>query len=231
MDDCGMLARSICRPVRDGLGEVDAEIRSCGATKAPRDSSYSYHLIKRGASGVRTEPLPRIQVKSIITSPRSGASLPAGTIEVSGLAAVLRKMGVFEASSCRQTAVPNGKPCRLETDRNTSGSRGRRTLTQEATVRWNSSRGLVMRAASSASRSRSYTGGSLREQLVTSRSNRSRLKDATILMRIYALKVILLPIMECAIGGEFCTWNSKSQWGCPCQEVAAGEISAEHVGP
>jgi hypothetical protein len=56
------------------------------ATKAPRDSSYSYHLIKRGASGVRTEPLPRIQVKSIITSPRSGASLPAGTIEVSGLA-------------------------------------------------------------------------------------------------------------------------------------------------
>jgi DMSO/TMAO reductase YedYZ molybdopterin-dependent catalytic subunit len=56
------------------------------ATEAPRDTSYSYHRVRRDVSGVRTEPLPGIQVKSIINSPRSGTSLPPGEIQISGLA-------------------------------------------------------------------------------------------------------------------------------------------------
>ncbi len=56
------------------------------AAEAPIDTSYSYHQIRREASGIRTEPLPRIQVKSIIDTPRSGTSVPAGSIEIKGLA-------------------------------------------------------------------------------------------------------------------------------------------------
>jgi DMSO/TMAO reductase YedYZ molybdopterin-dependent catalytic subunit len=55
-------------------------------TEAPADASYSYHQIRRDASGMRTQPLPRIQVKSIITAPRAGTSCSTGTIQVRGLA-------------------------------------------------------------------------------------------------------------------------------------------------
>jgi DMSO/TMAO reductase YedYZ molybdopterin-dependent catalytic subunit len=69
-----------------GMDSVKWLERIVVATEAPADTSYSYHQIRRDASGVRTEPLPRIQVKSIITSPRPGASVPVGSLRVSGLA-------------------------------------------------------------------------------------------------------------------------------------------------
>lgn len=69
-----------------GMDSVKWVERIIVTREAPADTSYSYHRIRREASGLRREPLPRIQVKSIITSPRSGTSLPAGNIEISGLA-------------------------------------------------------------------------------------------------------------------------------------------------
>jgi DMSO/TMAO reductase YedYZ molybdopterin-dependent catalytic subunit len=69
-----------------GMDSVKWVERIVVVTEAPVDTSYSYHQIRLDASGVRTEPLPRVQVKSVITSPRSGTSLPAGNIDVSGLA-------------------------------------------------------------------------------------------------------------------------------------------------
>jgi sulfane dehydrogenase subunit SoxC len=69
-----------------GMDSVKWVQRIVLATEAPADNSYSYYRISRGAAGIRKDPLPRIQVKSIIISPRSGISLPAGKIEVSGLA-------------------------------------------------------------------------------------------------------------------------------------------------
>jgi DMSO/TMAO reductase YedYZ molybdopterin-dependent catalytic subunit len=73
-------------PGRYGMDSVKWVERIVLTTEAPIDTSYSYHQIRREASGIRKESLPRIQVKSIITSPRSGTSLPAGYIEISGLA-------------------------------------------------------------------------------------------------------------------------------------------------
>jgi sulfane dehydrogenase subunit SoxC len=69
-----------------GMDSVKWVERIVIATEAPADTSYSYHQIRHDASGVRTASLPRIQVKSIITSPRSGTSFPTGNIEVNGLA-------------------------------------------------------------------------------------------------------------------------------------------------
>jgi DMSO/TMAO reductase YedYZ molybdopterin-dependent catalytic subunit len=56
------------------------------STEAPPDKSYSYHQITRDVSGLHMEPLPRLQIKSVITSPRLGTSLRAGSIRVTGLA-------------------------------------------------------------------------------------------------------------------------------------------------
>jgi DMSO/TMAO reductase YedYZ molybdopterin-dependent catalytic subunit len=73
-------------PRRYGMDSVKWVQRIVLAREAPADNSYSYHRIRREAAGIRKEPLPQMQVKSIITSPRAGTSLPKGQIEVCGLA-------------------------------------------------------------------------------------------------------------------------------------------------
>ena len=49
------------------------------------DASY-LQITKQPAGGLQAQPLPRVQVKSIITVPADGAVLQRGTVEVDGLA-------------------------------------------------------------------------------------------------------------------------------------------------
>jgi DMSO/TMAO reductase YedYZ molybdopterin-dependent catalytic subunit len=69
-----------------GMDSVKWLERIVVATEAPPEESYSYHQITRDVSGLHIKPLPRVQIKSVITSPRPGMSLHAGNIEVNGLA-------------------------------------------------------------------------------------------------------------------------------------------------
>jgi DMSO/TMAO reductase YedYZ molybdopterin-dependent catalytic subunit len=73
-------------PAWYGMDSVKWLERIVVSTEAPPDNSYSYHRITRDVSGLHMEPLPRLQIKSVITSPRLGTSLHAGNIDVNGLA-------------------------------------------------------------------------------------------------------------------------------------------------
>jgi DMSO/TMAO reductase YedYZ molybdopterin-dependent catalytic subunit len=73
-------------PGRYGMDSVKWLERIVVLNEAPADDSYSYHQITRDISGVHMEPLPGVQVKSIITSPRPGTSVHAGNIDIKGLA-------------------------------------------------------------------------------------------------------------------------------------------------
>jgi sulfite oxidase len=69
-----------------GMDSVKWLERIVVSTEAPPDNSFSYHQITRDMFGLHMKPLPRIQIKSVITSPRLGTSLHAGNIDVNGLA-------------------------------------------------------------------------------------------------------------------------------------------------
>lgn len=69
-----------------GMDSVKWLERIVVLTQPPPENSYSYHHITRDVSGLHVEALPRVQIKSVITSPRAGTSLRSGKVEVNGLA-------------------------------------------------------------------------------------------------------------------------------------------------